>query len=163
VDRRAVPRDGVPWLVGQWEVGSTQVAAAFGGPSGDSGEVSIGAIDGPVCEGASISIETLAGASVGFPALSGPGTYEASGQTLLRVTSTSTGWSLSESLGFAIPEGASESVVARVLVLSYDPFSRTSGVTDVRVGYVLDVSEADFEGLPEGSYRIEITYTVSTD
>jgi len=146
------------WLYGQWDVGETDTAILF-----EDGEILVGQIDGPACESASISLETVGGSSVSFPELSGPGTYQGSEETVLRIGSTSAGWAISHALALSIPANASESIVANALTLSYDPFEAAAGGVDVRVSYAMHVSEADFSGLPQGAYVIEITYTVSTD
>jgi len=147
------------WLIGQWDVSPTGVVLQ---PDGGQ-DLAFGEIDGPACAGASISLETASGASVGFPPFTGVGEYAGDGDTVLRVTSTSAGWSLTHSTAFAMPEGASTSVLERILDVAYDPFTAAAGTTDVNVGYVLVVEEEDLAGLPEGTYVIQITYTASTD
>jgi len=147
------------WLVGQWDVSSIGVASL----SGDSGEPVLGEIDGPACAGASISLETVSGSSIAFPAFEGIGAYPADGDTLLRISSTSSGWSLTHATEFVLPDRASESIVERILNLTYDPFVAVAGATEVRVKYTMLVGEQDLAGLPEGTYVIRITYTASTD
>jgi len=151
------------WLIGQWDVAETDVALVVSDRHGAATETYLGTVDGPACEGGSIAVETIGGGSVQFPALDGPGAYEAESRTILRVTSSSAGWGLSHSIGFSIPSSASESVVAGSLIVSYDAYDTSAGVTDVGVSYTMEISEDDFAGLPEGAYVIEITYTASTD
>lgn len=145
------------WLVGRWEVGASPIAVLTGG------DMDFGEIDGPSCDAASIALETVSGTSVSFPSPVEAGTYAASTETILRVTSTSAGWSLSHSLEVSVPEGASEETVARALQVSYDPFGTVAGTTDVAIGYALHVTEEDFVGLPQGAYVILITYSVAAD
>ena len=147
------------WLVGQWDVSPTGVVLQ----PDDSQELAFGEIDGPACAGASISLETTSGASVGFPAFDGAGEYAGKGETVLRVTSTSANWSLTHATSFTMPEGASASILERILSVTYDPFVAVAGATEVRVKYTMLVGEQDLAGLPEGTYVIRITYTASTD
>jgi len=151
------------WLVGQWDVAETDVVLVVPDRDGATTETYFGTVDGPACEDGSIAVETIGGGSVQFPALDGAGTYEAESQTILRVTSSSAGWGLSHSIGLSVPSSASESVVAGALIVSYDAYDTSAGVTDVGVSYTMEISEDDFTGLPEGAYVIEITYTASTD
>jgi len=158
-DRTSKNQKFTLWLVGQWDVAETDVLLAINGGA----QTFQGDMDGPACEGASIALDTISGEAVSFPAFEGVGTYPGDGWTVLRVTSTSSGWSLSHDIQTSVPEGASSSVVERILSVSYDPFVTAAGMTDVRVRYMLNVEEADLAGLPQGTYVIQITYTASTD
>jgi len=159
------------WLIGQWDVGTIPVAMVTGGgPSGGHGhhhggedKVVVGEIDGPRCNGTSISLETISGETVTFPSLYGEGRYVASSETILKVMSTSAGWGLGHDITVSAPDGASEATAEAALQVSYDPFQTLAGTTHVEVGYVLEVDEEDFAGLPEGTYVIRITYTVAAD
>jgi hypothetical protein len=145
------------WLLGRWDVASTGVAFVFGG------ETYTGTIDGPACEGGSISIEIVNGSYVTFPSPSGDGTYPANDETTLRVTSTSNGWALSEGLDLAVPDGASIETVARIFQVGYGPFESAAGATEIDVSYALVIGEEDLSDLPEGVYTITVTFAVSTD
>jgi hypothetical protein len=147
-------------LRGQWSEAETQLAAAW---TGGSGTLLTGLIDGPACAVASISLDVLQGDSVGFPAVEGAGTYPASTVTVLRVTSSTAGWTLGYALAFSIPAQATQAVVADVFHLTLGGYTASSGITDVSVTYALMVDLADFAGLPQGTYVITIAYTVSTD
>jgi hypothetical protein len=146
------------WLNGQWDVGSVDAAVIL-----DDGSIHQGTIDGPLCEGSSISIEVTAGASVEFPQLLGAGSFSANMTTRLVVASTSSGWHFGYSPTFLIPEHAQQSVVERVLKITVAPHGSGSGTTELTVSYELDVTEQDFVGLPEGTYMIGIVYTVIAD
>ncbi|MCX6095020.1 MAG: hypothetical protein NTY63_09420 [Candidatus Bipolaricaulota bacterium] len=147
-------------LSGQWTEAETQVAAAW---TGGSGTLLTGSIDGPACAAASISLDVLQGDSVSFPAVEGAGTYPASTETVLRVTSSTSGWTLGYALAFSIPSGATQTVVEDIFHVTLADYTASSGITDVGVSYALVVDLEDFAGLPQGTYVITIAYTVSTD
>ena len=163
------------WLVGQWDVGPTGVAAILGGDwsdddDDDDGEaaepapvVYTGTIDGPACEEASIAIDVTSGSSVAFPALDGAGAYASDGRTELRITSTTAGWSLGHALDVSLPPGASAETVADVFRVGYDLFEATAGETEIGVSYALEIADEDLAGLPYGAYAITVTFTVATD
>lgn len=149
------------WLNGQWDAGAIDIAAVF--DADGEGAVYRGSIDGPACEGSSIALEVASGGQVGFEPLLHAGTFASSETTRLSVSSSSSGWSLDYALAFAIPEEAQQSTVERILDVFVTPHSTSAGTTDIEVSYTLDVENADFSGLPEGTYVIGITYTVTAD
>ncbi len=149
------------YLRGQWGVSETQVGALADGPGG--GRLVTGWIDGPSCGASSLSIEVISGADVEFPEITGPGRYPASNGTTLRVVSTAAGWILSASESFVVPDGGSEDALQRVFEVTTGPHAGSAGVSDVLVTYALSVAESDFNSLPEGTYEITITYTVTID
>ena len=149
------------WLSGQWDKGVVSMALITGTAGNE--EILIGEIDGPYCVGSSIALEIIAGAGVSFPLISGPGLFLADQETTLRVTSSSSGWALSHSLGMTTPNGAWVETVERIFVLTLSPFAALERTTDIQVAYALNPNEEDFAGLPQGAYVIGITFIVSTD
>jgi uncharacterized repeat protein (TIGR01451 family) len=109
-----------------------------------------------------LSLQILSGASVGFPAIVGPGQYLAQGGTTLRVTSDRAGWTLGHALSFSLPQWADMATVERVFQVTYGTYTPSSGTTNVQVSYSLSVAAADFAGLPQGEYLITVTYTVTS-
>ncbi len=148
------------WMIGQWDVGSVGVAVVLG--RGDE-ETLVGRIDGPYCGGSSIAIEVLEGESIAFPPVIEVGRVEGDPDTTLRVTSTSSGWSLDRSLTFGIPAAARETTVERVFVVDVAAYQPSAGTTEIEVAYALEIAEEDLAGLPEGTYEIGVTYTVTSD
>lgn len=146
------------WLNGQWDVGSVPASVAF-----DSERMFHGTLDGPLCEGSSISVGILSGASVEFPQLLGAGSFPAATMTRLSVSSTSSGWLFGYSPTFSIPENAQQSVVERIFQIVVEPHDSREGTTELSISYQLKVSDQDFVGLPQGSYVIGIMYTVMAD
>jgi hypothetical protein len=152
------------WLFGQWDVGSIDAAVVFGGTWwGDPSVTYQGTIDGPLCGGSSISIDVTSGATVGFPQLLQAGTYPGETSTQLLVSSTSSNWAIDYVPTFSIPENAQQSVVERILQVTVAPHGSGAGTTPLVVSYELNVTDQDFAGLPEGTYVIGITYTVTAD
>jgi len=148
------------WLVGQWDVGDVEFALGY---SDWSTTYVTGAIDGPICGGSSIAIEIVRGESVSFPPVLRVGRLDADDTTTLRVTSSSSGWSLDQTLLFDVPSGAQEDVVRRVFKIAVGPYAERAGATDIQVSYAIDIGEEDLAGLPEGSYVIGVAYTVTLD
>jgi len=151
------------WLYGRWETAATELAVVrIDEETGDE-QVYVGSIDGPACEGTTISLEVTEGAHVSFPAPAGPGTFAAEEDTALRISSTTSGWALGHTLEFSIPEEASRDTVERVFQVHYDALDPGAGTTELGVSYALELSEEDFAGLPQGMYTIAVTFTASTD
>jgi hypothetical protein len=150
------------YLEGHWLVGPLDVTA-LGAPGLPGGEWAYGTIDGPTCGASSIAIEIVEGDTVAFPPIVGAGVYSPESGTLLRISSSSSGWVLTDGLEFTLPPGASVAAVERVFEVLYDEYDAGSGTTDVGVEYRLNVAPQDFEGLPEGTYVIRITYTIAVD
>ncbi len=147
------------YLTGPWSATSTPVGVSVG----DAGSPTFltGWVDGPVCGVSSLSIAVTAGQTVTFPPITGPGLFPALNGTSLAVESSAPGWALSVSEAFALPEGGSEAVVARALELAWGLHGSGAGTTSISVDYALRIAEADFASLPQGTYRITITYTVT--
>jgi hypothetical protein len=108
-------------------------------------------------------VQVAAGVDVVFPQVTGPGLFPALNRTTLRVQSTSAGWMLSPLATFVVPQGGSEVVVERILEITVAGHSNGAGTTDVLIDYALRVTQEDFGSLPEGTYEIAITYTVTLD
>ncbi len=142
---------------GRWNMATVPVGVQGGG------SFLQGWIDGPACGASSLSIEVVAGGGVAFPPVTGAGLFPARNGTMLRIQSSSAGWTISPDATFMLPAGASEAVVARVLEISVGAHSSQVGTTDVSVDYALRVSEADLYSLPQGTYEVTITYTVALD
>jgi len=142
---------------GQWSVAAAPVGVYNGG------QFLQGWVDGPACSGSSLSVQVAAGVDVVFPQVTGPGLFPALNRTTLRVQSTSAGWTLSPLATFVVPQGGSEAVVERILEITVAGHSNSAGTTDVLVDYALRVTQEDFGSLPEGTYEIAITYTVTLD
>ena len=149
------------WLVGQWDVGDVEFALGYSNRGRTT--YATGTIDGPVCGGSSIAIEIVRGESVSFPPVLQAGRLDAEDTTTLRVTSSSSGWSLDRTLLFDVPSGAQEDVVRSVFDVEIGPYAKSAGATDVEISYAIDIGEEDLAGLPEGSYVIGVAYTVTLD
>jgi len=144
------------WLMGEWGTGSLRAAVAS-----ESGGTSFGAVDGPHCLGSAISVIVVRGASVAFPLLLAAGRVAGDTATQLRVTSTSSNWTLDHHLSFDIPPGAEEDVVRRVFNVQFGTYAAETGTTEIEVSYALTIDPADLAGLPEGAYSLGIAFTVS--
>lgn len=144
------------WLTGEWGTGSLRAAVA-----NEGGGTSIGAVDGPHCLGSAISVIVVRGASVAFPPLLAAGRLAGDTATQLRVTSTSSGWTLDHHLSFDIPPGAEEDVVSRVFSVQFGTYAAKAGTTEIDVSYALTIEPEDLAGLPEGVYSLAIAFTVS--
>lgn len=122
-----------------------------------------GWINGPVCAASSLSISVVSGDEVAFPVVTGPGLFAAANPTVLRVVSSAAGWVLSASEEYFIPAGSSETVVGRIFEIALGSYAAGAGTTDVSASYALRVAEEDLASLPQGTYDITITYTVTLD
>jgi hypothetical protein len=142
---------------GQWSVSTASVGVYV------AGQFLQGWVDGPACSGSSLSVQVAAGVDAVFPQVTGPGLFPALNRTTLRVQSTSAGWTLSPLATFVVPQGGSEVVVERILEITVAGHSNGAGTTDVLIDYALRVTQEDFGSLPEGTYEIAITYTVTLD
>ncbi len=112
-----------------------------------------------------ISLAIVGQGDVTFENITGPGSYEGSNSTELRVLST-TGWTISNSILWvesSLPAGASQAILGDALELSYSQTSGSWGVHDVDVTYQFDLGIEDLANLPEGDYNLVIQYTATTD
>jgi hypothetical protein len=145
------------YLYGRWDLGPTSVAVV------DEGMLYYGEVDGPICTGASIGLEVVSGANVGFPAITGSGRFESLSGTVLRVSSSTSGWTLDHSIVVSGPDGADEETIRRVFRMEVEPYVAEAGTNEIEISYALDFEETDFDGLPQGAYAISITYTLSAE
>ena len=150
------------WLYGAWDVREIPIAVSFDA-SGGGDDLLLGALDGPACEGSSLSIQVESGSTVEFPSILNSGTYPGFSTTALLVSSSSSGWGLDYELSMTIPEDAQSSVVERIFQVDIPSYHAGAGETTIDVSYALTVSDDDFAGLPEGTYTIGIMYTVTSD
>jgi hypothetical protein len=112
-----------------------------------------------------ISLSIIGNGDVSFDDITGPGSYDGSNKTQLRVLST-TSWSLSSAILWAdstLPKGASQSTLSHALALTFDATSGSWGVHDVNVAYEIGLGVGDLANLPEGDYNLVIQYTATTD
>lgn len=149
------------WLAGNWSTGSVGVALIDG--SAGNAQITMAEIEGPFCAGASIALDIIDGAAITFLEVTGAGLFPADSDTLLRVTSSSSGWALTHTLDLTIPTGASADTVTNIFVLTIAPHETTDGTTDIYVAYELQLNEDDFGNLPQGTYVIGITFIASTN
>ena len=112
-----------------------------------------------------ISLSIVGDGDVSFESITGPGSYNGSNETQLRVLST-TSWSISSAILFkdsTMPKGASESVIEDALSMNFDTTNGTWGIHSVNVSYAFDLAEDDMGDLPEGDYNLVVQYTATTD
>jgi len=111
-----------------------------------------------------ISLSVSSGQNVSFADITGPGTYDGSNETQLRVLST-TSWDLTHEILWAestLPAGANQDVLNNSLVRSLSASSGTWGPLTVTVDYSLTLGEDDMAQLPQGDYSLVIQYTATT-
>jgi len=112
-----------------------------------------------------ISLSIVGDGDVSFGDIAGPGTYEGSNDTVLRVMST-TSWVVSDAILWSestLPSGASQDTLENALVREFDETSGTWGIHSVNVAYEFDVDADDLSTLPEGDYNVVVQYTATTD
>ena len=145
------------YVAGPTEMGSVPVVVI------DDGALYYGACEGPVCGASSVSLTVVSGADVTFPPVTGEGRFDALQQTVLRVSSLSAGWTLDHDIDVTIPEGADEQTVRNIFRVLLAQESGSAGMSEIDVSYALEIEGEDFNGLPQGSYVVSITYTLSAD
>jgi hypothetical protein len=150
------------YLAGQWSLEPVDVAV-LSAPGLPQGEWAFGSIDGPSCGDVSIGLEIVEGENVSFTPIVAPATYSSESGSLLRVSSGSADWVLDYGIESTVPKGASVATVERVFRLTLDNYTPDRGITDIGVDYELDIAPEDFEGLPEGTYVIRITFTIAAN
>jgi len=112
-----------------------------------------------------ISLSVQGNGDVSFASITGPGSYDGSNGTELRVLST-TSWSISSAILFkdsTMPKGASESVIEDALSMGFDKTKGSWGIHTVNVSYEFELGEGDMGDLPEGDYNLVVQYTATTD
>jgi hypothetical protein len=112
-----------------------------------------------------ISLSVQGNGDVSFASITGPGSYNGSNGTTLRVLST-TSWSISSEILFkdsTMPKGASESTIEDALSMGFDKTNGSWGIHTVKVSYEFELDEDDMGDLPEGDYNLVVQYTATTD
>jgi len=112
-----------------------------------------------------ISLSIVGDGDVSFGNIAGPGTYDGSNETALRVMST-TSWAVSNAILWSestLPSGASQDTLETSLVREFDITSGSWGIHSVNVAYEFDVDADDLSTLPEGDYNVVVQYTATTD
>ncbi|MEI6171245.1 MAG: hypothetical protein WCQ45_02015 [bacterium] len=114
-----------------------------------------------------ISLSIVTGGDVGFASITGPGTYNGSNGTQLRVLSTAN-WSLSNTILWAspsskMPVGANPATIDASLQTTLHKTSVAWGSQTVNVSYRLVLTSDDLANLPQGDYSLVVQYTVTTN
>jgi hypothetical protein len=112
-----------------------------------------------------ISLSIVGNGNVNFASITGPGTYNGSNGTQLRVLSTAN-WSISSSIVWTtstMPAGASQATIEKALERTFDKTSGVWGAQSVSVTYKLSLTADDVATLPQGDYSVVVQYTATTD
>jgi len=114
-----------------------------------------------------ISLSIVGNGDVSFASITGPGTYNGSNGTQLRVLSTAN-WSLSNTILWAspsskMPVGANPATIDASLQRTFDKTSGAWGSQTVNVSYRLVLTSDDLANLPQGDYSLVVQYTVTTN
>jgi hypothetical protein len=112
-----------------------------------------------------ISLSIVGNGDVSFASITGPGTYNGSNGTQLRVLSTAN-WSLSSSIlwtSSTMPAGASQATIEKDLQRTFDKTSGAWGSQTVNVSYKLSLTADDVATLPQGDYSVVVQYTATTN
>ena len=112
-----------------------------------------------------ISLSIVGSGDVSFASITGPGTYNGSNGTQLRVLSTAN-WSLSSSIlwtSSTMPAGASQATIEKDLQRTFDKTSGAWGSQTVNVSYKLSLTADDVATLPQGDYSVVVQYTATTN
>lgn len=152
---------GAVLLVAAMVVGVAVVSTAAAAP-GASSAVSVSA---SFSIPSWISLSIVGSGNVSFASITGPGTYNGSNGTQLRVLST-TSWAISSSIlwtNSAMPAGASQATVEKALQRTFDKTSGSWGAQSVNVTYKLSLSADDVATLPQGDYSVVVQYTATTN
>jgi hypothetical protein len=114
-----------------------------------------------------ISLSIVGNGDVSFASITGPGTYNGSNGTQLRVLSTAN-WSLSNTILWAspsskMPVGANPATIDASLQRTFDKTSGAWGSQTVNVSYKLVLTSDDLANLPQGDYSLVVQYTATTN
>ena len=112
-----------------------------------------------------ISLSIQGNGDVSFANITGPGKYNGSNSTQLRVLST-TDWAITSEIVFKdseMPKGVEESVIEKALSFDFNQTEGSWGIHTVNVSYGFEVDEDDMGALPEGDYNLVVQYTATTD
>ncbi len=145
-------------LSGHWDTAATQVAV-LETSVGEEERWSVATVSGPGCL-TWMSLSIVSGEVIAFPPVTGAGSFRAGSPTVLRVSCSLDGWFLDHFVDVDVPSGGDSDTVADAFSVAYEPFSPSSGTTDVAATYTLDFDPQDFSRLPSGEYRIAVVYTL---
>jgi hypothetical protein len=112
-----------------------------------------------------ISLSVVGNGNVNFASITGPGAYNGSNGTQLRVLSTAN-WSMSSAIlwtSSTMPAGASQATVEKALERTLDKTSGAWGSQSVNVSYKLSLTADDVATLPQGDYSVVVQYTATTN
>jgi len=112
-----------------------------------------------------ISLSIVGNGNVSFASITGPGTYNGSNSTQLKVLSTAN-WSITSAIlwtSSTVPAGASQATVEKDLQRTFDKTSGTYGAQTVTVSYKLALTSDDMATLPQGDYSVVVQYTATTN
>jgi hypothetical protein len=152
---------GTAMLVAATVVGVAAVAFAVTTPVASSA-VSVNA---SVSIPSWISLSVVGNGNVNFASITGPGTYNGSNSTQLKVLSTAN-WAITSSIlwtNSTMPAGASQATVEKDLQRTLDKTSGTYGVQTVNASYKLALTADDMGTLPQGDYSVVVQYTATTN
>jgi hypothetical protein len=112
-----------------------------------------------------ISLSIVGNGNVSFASITGPGTYNGSNSTQLKVLSTAN-WSITSAIlwtSSTLPAGASQATIEKDLQRTFDKTSGVWGSQSVNVSYKLDLTADDMATLPQGDYSVVVQYTATTN
>ena len=112
-----------------------------------------------------ISLSVVGNGNVSFASITGPGTYNGSNSTQLKVLSTAN-WSITSAIlwtSSTLPAGASQATIEKDLQRTFDKTSGTYGAQAVNVSYKLALTSDDMATLPQGDYSVVVQYTATTN
>jgi hypothetical protein len=151
---------GMAMLVAAMVVGVSAVSFAVATPA--SSAVSVNA---SFSIPSWISLSIVGNGNVSFASITGPGTYNGSNSTQLKVLSTAN-WSISSAIlwtSSTLPTGASQATIEKDLQRTFDKTSGAWGAQTVNVSYKLALTADDMGTLPQGDYNVVVQYTATTN
>ena len=152
---------GMAMLVAAMVVGVSAVSFAVATPAASSA-VSVNA---SFSIPSWISLSVVGNGNVSFASITGPGTYNGSNSTQLKVLSTAN-WSITSAIlwtSSTLPAGASQATIEKDLQRTFDKTSGTYGAQAVNVSYKLALTSDDMATLPQGDYSVVVQYTATTN
>jgi len=112
-----------------------------------------------------ISLSIVGNGDVSFASITGPGTYNGSNSTQLKVLSTAN-WAITGAIlwtSSTLPAGASQATIEKGLQRTFDKTSGAWGSQNVNVSYKLSLTADDVATLPQGDYSVVVQYTATTN
>jgi hypothetical protein len=112
-----------------------------------------------------ISLSIVGSGDVSFASITGPGTYNGSNSTQLKVLSTAN-WAITGAIlwtSSTLPAGASQATIEKGLQRTFDKTSGAWGSQNVNVSYKLSLTADDVATLPQGDYSVVVQYTATTN